>query len=115
MTLSPQALANQRDSTFVPAVALSLLAKRPTPALLTDQGYAILHEAIISGERTGSTTRRSLIAATIEKDLVAAAREHDAAVALSVSDASLDNATDRIRALLAAKKNEEGVTAEGPR
>jgi len=42
-----------------------------------------------------------------QKDLVAAARNHDGAAALSVSDASLDNATQRIRALLAAQKDEE--------
>jgi DNA-binding GntR family transcriptional regulator len=42
-----------------------------------------------------------------QKDLVAAAHEQDGAAALSVSGASLDNATQRIRALLAAQKNEE--------
>jgi DNA-binding GntR family transcriptional regulator len=46
-----------------------------------------------------------------QKDLVAAAREHDGAAALSVSDASLDNATQRIRALLAARKDEESAGA----
>jgi DNA-binding GntR family transcriptional regulator len=43
-----------------------------------------------------------------QKDLVAAARNHDGAAAQSVSDASLDNATQRIRALLAAQKDELG-------
>jgi DNA-binding GntR family transcriptional regulator len=38
-----------------------------------------------------------------QKDLVAAARKQDGAAALSASDASLDNATQRIRALLAAQ------------
>lgn len=42
-----------------------------------------------------------------QKDLVAAAREQDGAAAQAVSDASLDNATQRIRALLAAQKDEE--------
>ena len=42
-----------------------------------------------------------------QKDLVGAARDHDGDVAKSVSDASLDNATQRIRALLAAKQDEE--------
>jgi DNA-binding GntR family transcriptional regulator len=42
-----------------------------------------------------------------QKDLVAAAREQDGAAARAVSDASLDNATQRIRALLAAKQDEE--------
>jgi DNA-binding GntR family transcriptional regulator len=37
-----------------------------------------------------------------QKDLVAAARERDGAAALSVSDASLDDATQRIRALITA-------------
>jgi DNA-binding GntR family transcriptional regulator len=46
-----------------------------------------------------------------QKDLVAAAREQDGAAALSVSDASLDNATQRIRALLAAQKDEESAGA----
>ena len=41
-----------------------------------------------------------------QKDLVAAARDHDGAAALSVSDASLDNATQRIRALLAVQDEE---------
>ena len=41
-----------------------------------------------------------------QKDLVAAARKQDGAAALSVSDASLDNATQRIRALLAAQKED---------
>jgi DNA-binding GntR family transcriptional regulator len=40
-----------------------------------------------------------------QKDLVAAARQHDSAAALSVSNASLDNATQRIRGLLAAQTN----------
>jgi DNA-binding GntR family transcriptional regulator len=44
-----------------------------------------------------------------QTDLVAAAREHDGAAALSVSDASLDNATERIRALLAAQKDGDGA------
>ena len=44
-----------------------------------------------------------------QRDLVAAARNHDGAAALSVSDASLENATQRIRALLAAQKNEESA------
>ena len=42
-----------------------------------------------------------------QQDLVAAARERDAAAAQSVSDASLDNATQRIRALLAAQEQEQ--------
>jgi DNA-binding GntR family transcriptional regulator len=46
-----------------------------------------------------------------QKDLVAAARERDGTAALSVSDASLDNATQRIRALLAAQKHEESAGA----
>jgi DNA-binding GntR family transcriptional regulator len=46
-----------------------------------------------------------------QKDLVAAAREQDGAAALSVSDASLDNATQRIRALLAAQKDQESASA----
>jgi hypothetical protein len=46
-----------------------------------------------------------------QKDLVAAARNQDGAAALSVSDASLDNATQRIRALLAAQKDEESASA----
>jgi DNA-binding GntR family transcriptional regulator len=41
-----------------------------------------------------------------QRDLLAAAREHDGAAALSASDASLDNATRRIRALLAAHQDE---------
>jgi hypothetical protein len=41
-----------------------------------------------------------------QKELVAAARKRDGAAALAVSDASLDNATQRIRALLAAQKDE---------
>jgi DNA-binding GntR family transcriptional regulator len=44
-----------------------------------------------------------------QKDLVAAARDGDGAAALSVSDASLDNATQRIRALLAAQKDGEAL------
>jgi DNA-binding GntR family transcriptional regulator len=40
-----------------------------------------------------------------QKDLLAAAREHDSAAARSMSDASLDNATQRIRALLAAHQD----------
>jgi len=47
-----------------------------------------------------------------QKDLVAAACKHDGAAALSVSDASLDNATQRIRALLAAQNGEK--TASRP-
>jgi DNA-binding GntR family transcriptional regulator len=46
-----------------------------------------------------------------QKDLVAAARNQDGAAALSVSDASLENATQRIRALLAAQKSEESAGA----
>jgi hypothetical protein len=46
-----------------------------------------------------------------QNDLVAAARKQDGAAALSVSDASLDNATRRIRALLAAQKDEEKARA----
>jgi DNA-binding GntR family transcriptional regulator len=46
-----------------------------------------------------------------QKDLVVAAREQDGAAALSVSDASLDNATQRIRALLAAQKHAESAGA----
>ena len=46
-----------------------------------------------------------------QKDLVAAAREQDAAAARSVSDASLDDATQRIRALLAAQKAEQRAAA----
>jgi hypothetical protein len=46
-----------------------------------------------------------------QEDLVAAAREQDSSAALSVSDASLDNATQRIRALLAAQKNDESASA----
>lgn len=46
-----------------------------------------------------------------QKDLVAAARERDGAAALSVSDASLDDATQRIRALLAAQRDEERAGA----
>ena len=41
-----------------------------------------------------------------QNDLLAAARKRDGAAAQSVSDASLDNATQRIRALLAAQKEE---------
>ena len=46
-----------------------------------------------------------------QKDLVAAARNRDGVAALSASDASLDNATQRIRALLAAQKDDESATA----
>ena len=46
-----------------------------------------------------------------QKDLIAAARKQDAAAAQSVSDTSLDNATQRIRALLAAQKDEESAGA----
>jgi DNA-binding GntR family transcriptional regulator len=46
-----------------------------------------------------------------QKDLVAAARKQDGAAALSASDASLDNATHRIRALLAAQKADERAGA----
>ena len=41
-----------------------------------------------------------------QEDLLAAAREQDGAAALAVSDASLDNATQRIRSLLAAQQDE---------
>ena len=40
-----------------------------------------------------------------QNDLLAAARENDGDAALAVSNASLDNATQRIRALLAAQTN----------
>ena len=40
-----------------------------------------------------------------QQDLIAAARAHDTAAAASVNDASLANATDRIRALLAAQSS----------
>ena len=46
-----------------------------------------------------------------QKDLVAAARKQDGAAALSASDASLDNATQRIRELLAAQQDEESAGA----
>ena len=46
-----------------------------------------------------------------QKDLVAAARKQDAAAAQAVSDASLDDATQRIRALLAAQNNEVSAGA----
>jgi DNA-binding GntR family transcriptional regulator len=46
-----------------------------------------------------------------QKDLIAAARAQDAAVALSVSDASLDDATQRIRALLDAEQDGSGAPA----
>jgi DNA-binding GntR family transcriptional regulator len=46
-----------------------------------------------------------------QQDLVAAARKQDSAAALSVTGASLDNATQRIRALLAAQKDEESAGA----
>jgi DNA-binding GntR family transcriptional regulator len=46
-----------------------------------------------------------------QKDLVAAARNQDGAAAQSVSDASLDNATQRIRALLAVQEDEERAGA----
>ena len=46
-----------------------------------------------------------------QRDLVAAARKQDGAAALSVSDASLDDATQRIRALLAAQKDAESASA----
>lgn len=42
-----------------------------------------------------------------QKDLVAAARAQDGAAARAVSDASLDNATQRIRSLLAAQESAE--------
>lgn len=45
-----------------------------------------------------------------QKDLVTAARDRDGAAARSVSDASLDNATQRIRALLAAQKSQESAS-----
>ena len=44
-----------------------------------------------------------------QKDLVAAARKRDAAAAQAVSDASLDDATQRIRALLAAQNNADSA------
>lgn len=44
-----------------------------------------------------------------QEDLVAAARERDGAAAQAVSDASLDDATQRIRALLAAQRAEESA------
>jgi len=47
-----------------------------------------------------------------QRELVAAARTQDTAAALSVSDASLDNATERIRARLAAQHNEDGAKAK---
>jgi DNA-binding GntR family transcriptional regulator len=46
-----------------------------------------------------------------QKDLLAAARKQDGAAALSASDASLDNATQRIKALLAAQKDQESASA----
>ena len=46
-----------------------------------------------------------------QKDLIAAARKQDGAAALSASDASLDNARQRIRALLAAQKDQESASA----
>jgi hypothetical protein len=46
-----------------------------------------------------------------QTDLVAAARKQDGAAALSVSDASLDNATQRIRALPAAQQDGESTGA----
>ena len=46
-----------------------------------------------------------------QKDLVAAARNRDGVAALSASDASLDNATQRIRALLAAQKDDDSANA----
>jgi hypothetical protein len=49
-----------------------------------------------------------------QSDLVAAARKQDGAAALSVSEASLENATQRIRALLAAQKDEESTGALRP-
>ena len=49
-----------------------------------------------------------------QSDLVAAARKQDGAAALSVSEASLENATQRIRALLAAQKDEENAGAIRP-
>jgi hypothetical protein len=45
------------------------------------------------------------------EDLVTAARKQDGPAALSVSDASLDNATQRIRALLAAQKTDASANA----
>lgn len=48
-----------------------------------------------------------------QEALVAAARERDGAAAQSVSDASLDDATQRIRALLAAQKDAERAAATG--
>ena len=49
-----------------------------------------------------------------QSDLVAAARKQDGAAALSVSEASLENAMQRIRALLAAQKDEESTGALRP-
>ena len=46
-----------------------------------------------------------------QHDVVAAARKRDGVAARSVSDASLDDATQRIRALLAAQKAAERATA----
>ncbi|MFI7067997.1 GntR family transcriptional regulator [Kribbella sp. NPDC050124] len=46
-----------------------------------------------------------------QKRLVAAARQQDGVAARTVSDASLDNATLRIRALLAVQDDEENVGA----
>jgi DNA-binding GntR family transcriptional regulator len=46
-----------------------------------------------------------------QRDLVAAARKQDGAAALAVSDASLNNATQRIKALLAEQKDEERAGA----
>jgi DNA-binding GntR family transcriptional regulator len=44
-----------------------------------------------------------------QNDLVAAARKRDGAAALSLSDASLDDAAQRVRALLAAQEDEESA------
>lgn len=46
-------------------------------------------------------------------ELVAAARKQDGEGALMVSNASLDNATERIRALLAAQQEAEAMTPAG--
>jgi DNA-binding GntR family transcriptional regulator len=53
----------------------------------------------------------ALLTILYQKNLVAAASNRDGAAALSVSDASLDDATQRIRGLLAAQKNEGSAAA----
>jgi DNA-binding GntR family transcriptional regulator len=60
-------------------------------------------EGTLDAERDDSLWR-------YQKDLVAAARNHDGAAALAVSDASLEDATQRIRALLAAQHDEERIS-----